>query len=70
MNNNRCIMCNDIIAEGRMVCPMCENSPTERNGKSLFLNLKVEMWKIIVAENLQVTNPNIDWLLERAFKEI
>ena len=30
MNNNRCIMCNDIIAEGRQVCHNCENNATER----------------------------------------
>lgn len=24
MNNNRCLYCNEIIPEGRMVCPSCE----------------------------------------------
>ena len=24
MSENRCIMCNEVIPEGRMVCPMCE----------------------------------------------
>lgn len=25
MSENRCVMCGDIIPEGRMVCPACEN---------------------------------------------
>lgn len=25
MNNNRCLYCNEIILDGRMVCPFCEN---------------------------------------------
>lgn len=32
--------------------------------------LKVKMWEIIVRENIIVTNGNIDWLLERALKEL
>lgn len=24
---NRCVCCGEIIPEGRMVCPQCENSP-------------------------------------------
>ena len=23
MNNNRCVVCDEIIPEGRMVCPIC-----------------------------------------------
>jgi hypothetical protein len=26
MNNNRCLYCNEIIPEGRMVCPTCEHT--------------------------------------------
>ena len=25
MNNNRCLYCNEIIPEGIMICPSCEN---------------------------------------------
>lgn len=25
MNNNRCVVCNEIIPEGRMLCPSCEH---------------------------------------------
>ena len=30
--------------------------------------LKKAMWIIIAAEKIEVTNQNIDWLLERAYK--
>ena len=30
--------------------------------------LKKAMWIIIRAENIEVTNQNIDWLLEKAYK--
>ncbi len=69
MNNNRCLMCNDIIPEGTQVCPVCEQTPSTTN-RIGFLELKVAIWKIIVKENLIVTNQNLDWLLERAFKEM
>lgn len=26
MNNNRCLCCNEIIPEGRMICPLCERA--------------------------------------------
>ena len=26
MNDNKCVMCGDIIPEGRQVCPMCEDT--------------------------------------------
>lgn len=26
MNDNKCVMCGDIIPEGRQVCPKCENT--------------------------------------------
>ena len=26
MSENRCLMCNEIIPEGRMVCPLCEQN--------------------------------------------
>jgi hypothetical protein len=61
-------MCNDIIPEGTQVCRICEQSPNEK--RIGFLELKVAIWQIIVKENLIVTNQNLDWLLERAFKEI
>ena len=33
-----------------------------------LMELKKAMWIIIVAEKIEVTNQNIDWLLERAYK--
>ena len=32
--------------------------------------LKAKMWEIIIRENILVDNGNIDWLLERALKEL
>ena len=26
MNENRCVICGDIIPEGRQVCPICEDA--------------------------------------------
>lgn len=26
MSENRCLMCNEIVPEGRMVCPFCEQN--------------------------------------------
>lgn len=31
--------------------------------------LKDRLWAIIRAEGIEVTNQNLDWLLERAYKE-
>lgn len=38
--------------------------------ESDFLSFKRELWEIIRAEGIVVTNQNIDWLLERTFKEL
>ncbi len=69
MNNNRCIMCNDIIPEGRQVCATCEAIPNTAK-RIEYKKLTKTIWQIIVKENLIVTNQNLDWLLERAFKEM
>lgn len=31
MNNNRCVVCDAIIPEGRQVCPACEKGGTKRD---------------------------------------
>lgn len=31
--------------------------------------LKEALWRIIRAEGIEVNNQNIDWLIERAYKE-
>jgi len=40
MSENRCLMCNEIIPEGRMVCPLCEHNVVndEYNPKVLARN--------------------------------
>jgi len=35
-----------------------------------FLSFKRELWDIIRGEGIIVTNQNLDWLLERAFKRM
>ena len=35
-----------------------------------YKKLTEAIWQIIIKENLIVTNQNLDWLLERAFKEM
>ncbi len=35
-----------------------------------FNQIKKAMWEIIIAENIIVTNQNLDWLIERAFKKV
>ena len=36
--------------------------------ESDFLSFKRELWEIIRSEGIVVTNQNLDWLLERAYK--
>ena len=35
-----------------------------------FNQIKKAMWEIIIAENIIVTNQNLDWLVERSFKKV
>ena len=47
MSENRCVMCNEVIPEGRMVCPICEHNVINDayNPKTLARN-KYEKRKI------------------------
>lgn len=36
--------------------------------ESDFLSFRRELWDIIRSEEILVTNQNLDWLLERAYK--
>lgn len=38
---NRCIVCGDIIPEGRQICPLCENDPV--NHPSHYTDGKIEV---------------------------
>ena len=40
-------------------------SRTELN----LTELKEALWRIVRADGIEVTNQNIDWLLQRAYKE-
>ena len=37
MNEDRCVMCGEIIPEGRMVCPVCEHKIMQENAISNFV---------------------------------
>ena len=76
--DNKCVMCNSEleITEGYgQVCYNCQHinekiadrKPTKED---FYLELKREIWNLIGKEGITVTNQNLDWLLERAFKEI
>lgn len=45
MNNNRCIICNEIIPEGRMTCPSCE---------------QVEMKMGLILQSLSATDEEVN----------
>ena len=55
MDQNRCICCGDIVPEGRMVCPRCENAatnyqyilPARQCGKCCVTRM-VEKWKKLI----------------------
>lgn len=49
-NEERCVMCNDQIPEGRQVCPVCTNKVM--NNEVLTMNNN--------ENNVQATNTNID----------
>ena len=36
--------------------------------ESDFMSFKRELWEIIRSEGILVTNQNLDWLLEKAYK--
>lgn len=65
---NRCIYCNEIIPEGRQICPICEEKERSapRYTKSEFKQI---IWAYIRKHGILVTNQNIDWLLQEAIKE-
>lgn len=50
MSENRCLMCNEIIPEGRMVCPLCEQNVIndEYNPRySREINMRNEKTKLL-----------------------
>lgn len=74
--DNGCVMCNSEITEGYgQVCYNCQhiNEKTanrKQTKEDFYLELKSKIWHLIGKEGIEVTNRNLDWLLERAFKEI
>ena len=50
---DKCIMCGEVIPEGRQVCPKCENK-TSLNGVELYLKFREELDRICVPTILNV----------------
>ena len=46
MNNNRCIICNEIIPEGRDMCLLCENAQMKMGAILQSLNATKEETKL------------------------
>ncbi len=36
---DRCLMCGEVIPEGRMICPICENKITRSNNQNMYIKL-------------------------------
>ena len=62
---NKCVVCGDIIPEGRQVCFNCEKKPVENS----FKTVKKILWSYIQKHGTVITNGNIDYVLEQAYKE-
>lgn len=43
----RCVMCGEIVPEGRMVCPCCERAVTERTTELDCRSVKTQHRKIL-----------------------
>ena len=41
-----------------------------KEGLKMIKSIKTALWQIICSEGIEVTNQNIDWLLERAWKSV
>lgn len=66
MKENRCVSCGALIPEGAQVCPICAD--LEKSTKIAII--KGKLWQIVRNEEIVITNQNIDWLLDRVFKEV
>ena len=68
-NNYKCVMCNNDIIEGKgQVCYNCQHINDSSINRLDLAELKKRIWHLIANEGITVTNQNLDWLLERAFK--
>lgn len=62
---NKCVVCGDIIPEGRQVCFNCEKKTVDKS----FKTVKKILWSYIQKHGTVITNGNIDYVLEQAYKE-
>lgn len=55
MSENRCIICNEVIPEGRMVCPTCEiNMANNTYSPKTLVRNKYEKRKMGDQRNLKI----------------
>jgi hypothetical protein len=59
------VFCDEIIPEGRQVCPNCE----KRVAESSLKTVKKILWGYIQKHGTVIDNGNIDYVLEQAYKE-
>ena len=72
MNNNRCIVCDEIIPEGKLICPKCELKIHNRYRETpqTLIDVKRELWVIASKNGIMINNQNIDWLLDQVYREL
>lgn len=60
---DRCICCGEIIPEGRMVCPNCEEGVTNQNKKRILVGTPnmIGMWKNLFGDSVDyIEQPNCE----------
>ena len=67
IKNNRCIVCDEIIPEGRQVCPECEKDPVYR--PSHYTDGKIEVIDFIEDKKLGFCLGNVVKYIARAGKK-
>lgn len=66
---NRCVCCGEIIPEGRMVCPNCEN---ERRNKPMdnWISVSERLPKTFARVLLCRTTPSGEVTVEQGFRDV
>ena len=66
-NVNRCVVCGEIIPEGRQVCPQCESDPVNRPAH--YTDGKIEVIDFIEDKKLGFCRGNAIKYISRAGKK-
>ena len=46
-SEDRCIVCGDVVPEGRQVCPACESDPLKKNGGKHMTAKQISAWLVV-----------------------